>query len=417
MTCGNKNPKWGSSSSVVGMASLPQPKRLYQAWTGRNKFLCGGRLIFGPDAASLFLSTLLIGVPGFTFCIKMLVKIKSDDPHFKYPVLFTGLILTFLDLAFLYMTSGRDPGIVPRNTQPPESDDGLDGTSSLEWINDATPELKIPRTKDVLINGYIIKVKYCDTCMIYRPPRASHCSICNNCVQKFDHHCPWVGQCIALRNYRFFILFISLSTTLCIYVFVFSWINLIRQEGNLWRVMSYDIISVILIVYCFIAVWFVGGLTVFHFYLICTNQTTYENFRYRYDKNKNPYNKGILKNFIEFGFGKIPPSMFNFREWVVADDDIFMPSITRDFSGGTVSLQKSDVEVGSQFNKDGDVPVPHILKNLDYSGIGEDTQKKEGNGNNAFDDPFFFPDDSEIRYEADSRFNQEPRYSHGISNA
>lgn len=36
MTCGNENPKWGSSSSVVGMASLPQPKRLYQAWKGRN---------------------------------------------------------------------------------------------------------------------------------------------------------------------------------------------------------------------------------------------------------------------------------------------------------------------------------------------------------------------------------------------
>ncbi|RVX04916.1 putative protein S-acyltransferase 3 [Vitis vinifera] len=353
MTCGNENPKWGSSSSVVGMASLPQPKRLYQAWKGRNirfyifsclvflqKFLCGGRLIFGPDVASLFLSTLLIGVPGFTFCIKMLVKIKSDDPHFKYPVLFTGLILTFLDLAFLYMTSGRDPGIVPRNTQPPESDDGLDGTSSLEWINDATPELKIPRTKDVLINGYIIKVKYCDTCMIYRPPRASHCSICNNCVQKFDHHCPWLASVL---------LCVIIGSSSCLY-------------------------------HCQLPLWFVGGLTVFHFYLICTNQTTYENFRYRYDKNKNPYNKGILKNFIEFGFGKIPPSMFNFREWVVADDDIFMPSITRDFSGGTVSLQKSDVEVGSQFNKDGDVPVPHILKNLDYSGIGEDTQKKEEMG-------------------------------------
>ena len=50
----------------------------------------------GPDAASLFLSTFLIGCPAFTFCIKMLVKIKSDDPQFEYPVLFTGLALTFL---------------------------------------------------------------------------------------------------------------------------------------------------------------------------------------------------------------------------------------------------------------------------------------------------------------------------------
>lgn len=74
------------------------------------------------------------------------------------------------------------------------------------------------------------------------------------------------------RNYPFFILFISSSTLLCMYVFAFSWANLLRQKGKLASIMAHDAISVALIVYCFIVIWFVGGLTVFHLYLISTNQ-------------------------------------------------------------------------------------------------------------------------------------------------
>lgn len=108
------------------------------------------------------------------------------------------------DLLFLFLTSARDPGMVPRNSKPPESDDAFDmATPSMEWVNGRTPHLKLPRTKDVIINGHSVKVKYCDTCMLYRPPRASHCSICNNCVQRFDHHCPWVGQCIGIVSLTF----------------------------------------------------------------------------------------------------------------------------------------------------------------------------------------------------------------------
>ncbi|GMH06872.1 hypothetical protein Nepgr_008712 [Nepenthes gracilis] len=321
--------------------------KVYQTWKGSNIFFMQGWLIFGPDARSLAFTIFLIVAPITAFCVFVARRLMDDYPNnWGISIMVVIVALTLCDLVLLLLTSGRDPGIIPRNAHPPEPDCY---DRSVE-VGGQTPQIRLPRVKEVEVNGIPVKIKYCDTCMLYRPPRCSHCSICNNCVERFDHHCPWVGQCVGLRNYRFFFMFVLSTTLLCIFVFGFCWVYIKRisdaENTTIWKAMIKTPASIVLIIYTFIAFWFVGGLTAFHLYLISTNQTTYENFRYRYDRRAIPYDKGVLQNFQEIFCTGIPPSKNNFRAKISKEP---LPQ-TQPVGGGFVSPSmgkgRDDIEMG-----------------------------------------------------------------------
>ncbi|XP_064293084.1 palmitoyltransferase ZDHHC11 [Plodia interpunctella] len=71
------------------------------------------------------------------------------------------------------------------------------------------------------LHTHVIENGRCHLCNIYTSSKnTKHCSLCNKCIDHFDHHCKWLNNCIGQRNYTSFVA--SVTTALLISVLTSS---------------------------------------------------------------------------------------------------------------------------------------------------------------------------------------------------
>lgn len=156
---------------------------------------------------------------------------------------------------------------------------------------------------------------------------------CDNCVLAFDHHCPWVGNCIGIRNYRYFCYFILTVFLYGAFVATVSFIRLhdiaqgmaMVREGSPTNGVSDDAWQgyfslaiadrpevFVLFLFAGCVALSVTGLIFYHLNLIRIGETTNEAVRGVYARHVNPFNAGFVANFRVLFLDPIPPSQCKF---------------------------------------------------------------------------------------------------------
>ncbi|XP_043325701.1 palmitoyltransferase ZDHHC12 isoform X1 [Cervus elaphus] len=205
------------------------------------------------------------------------------------------LPLTFLLLVLgsllLYLTvSLMDPGYVNVLPQPQE-------------------EAKEEQTAMV---PQAIPLRRCGYCMVLQPLRARHCRECRRCVRRYDHHCPWMENCVGERNHPLFVAYLALQLVVLLWALYLAWSGLrFFQPWGLWLRSSGLLFATFLLLSLFSLV--AGLLLASHLYLVASNTTTWEfisshRIAYLRQRPGNPFDRGLTRNLAHFFCGWPPGS-------------------------------------------------------------------------------------------------------------
>lgn len=116
----------------------------------------------------------------------------------------------------------------------------------------------------------------CQRCLRTKPDRTHHCSQCNQCILKMDHHCPWVANCIGFRNHKYFLnmIFYASVSTLFICITAYPVFIAVLASDNVDGKLAYAIVTAWIL--CCAFGLLITGFFCFHMWLLSNQYTTIE---------------------------------------------------------------------------------------------------------------------------------------------
>uniref|UniRef100_H2Z7S2 Palmitoyltransferase n=1 Tax=Ciona savignyi TaxID=51511 RepID=H2Z7S2_CIOSA len=273
-----------------------------------------------------------VGITSVLLCKQTVLRKDLSSGYYFAPVLY--ILASCVSLVLYFVVACMDPGFVKREDSDVEEiklilDDDEEEDISLyevrkmnmeEWKEAMSETSAKDPEKTKILGDTATKPRIdmstkcfnlephqrCGLCGLQRPVRARHCRECKHCVRKFDHHCPWVTNCIGERNHRWFWCFLAVEVAmLCwsIYLSVTGYQS--AAESSNWATQNVILILIDLLMGILLLVVF--ALLCIHTYMLLNNHTTWETMsrhRISYFKglseSENPFNMGVCRNVYTF---------------------------------------------------------------------------------------------------------------------